>query len=273
MTVIINSSGAELISIKKEDKEYMWEGNPEFWGKHSPILFPIVGTLKNNTYHYNNKEYRLSRHGFARDHDFQVLETSKDKVVFSLSSSEETVKAYPFEFELRISYTLENNSLNIKYEVVNKGMSKMPFSIGGHPAFALPDNFETYSLKFENDESLTSYSLKDDLLSNETKTFRLEDKQIPLNYSLFGNDALIFKKLNSDKIQILENKKPYLEVSFKDFPNLGIWTKDKAPFLCIEPWFGYSDTLENSGDLFGKEGINILDSNETFTASFEIKIN
>lgn len=272
LTATINTKGAELISLKKDSKEFIWEGNPKFWGKHSPILFPIVGTLKNNSYNYNDKQYHLSRHGFARDNDFIVSEVTENKVAFSLSSSKETLENYPFDFELRVIYILDNDSLILRYEVLNKGESKMPFSIGGHPALALPNNFENYSLHFENDESITSYSLKEDLLSEETTTFELAENQLPLAYSLFANDALIIKKLASDKIQILENNVPKVEIQLGKFPNLGLWTKDKAPFLCIEPWYGYSDTVASTDNLFKKEGIIILNKKEAFETSFGIKI-
>lgn len=271
LTAQINPKGAELNSLKKDGKEYIWEGNPVFWGKHSPILFPIVGTLKNNSFSYDNKEYELSRHGFARDNDFIVSEVTDTNATFSFSSSEETLKVYPFQFELKIMYSLEEDLLKVKYVVINKNNHKMPFSIGGHPAFSLPKNFEDYSLEFEKEETLISYSLQDDLLSDKTETFKLNKKQLPLNYSLFEKDALIFKKLKSKSITILEDEKPLLKISFNDFPNLGIWTKNKAPFLCIEPWFGYSDTMESSGLIAEKEGIVLLGENKTFEAFFEIK--
>lgn len=272
LTAQINSKGAELNSLKKDGKEYIWQGNPEFWAKHSPILFPIVGTLKNNCFSYNNKEYALSRHGFARDNDFIVCEATERSAVFSFSSSEETLKAYPFQFELQLAYSLKEDTLEVKYIVINKNSHEMPFSIGGHPAFSLPNNFEDYSLEFEKQETLASYSLQNDLLSDKTETFELEQKELPLNYSLFEKDALILKKMESNSIKILESKKPLLEISFAAFPNLGIWTKNKAPFLCIEPWFGYSDTLESNGLILEKEGIVLLHENETFEASFEIKV-
>ncbi|TPD72132.1 aldose 1-epimerase family protein [Flavobacterium microcysteis] len=272
LTATINTKGAELISLKKNTIEYIWEGNPKFWDKHSPILFPIVGTLKNGEYNYADKQYGLSRHGFARDNDFHVDETFQNKAVFSFSSSEATAKQYPFDFELKVIYLLEEDNLTIHYEVTNNGASDMPFSIGGHPAFALTGNFENYSLFFENDESLISYSLENNLLSNRTTVLKLSDGKLPLNYSLFENDALIIKKLESKKIQILESNKPLLEVVLHDFPNLGIWTKNDAPFICLEPWFGYSDTLQSNGNLFEKEGIIILLPQKTFQASFNIKI-
>lgn len=273
LTAQINSLGAELFSLKNsKNKEYIWEGNPAFWGKHSPILFPIVGTLKNNSYHYNGIEYNLSRHGFAREMEFELIEKTENSVTFSLISSEETRKVYPFDFELQIIYTLDKSSLNIEYKVINKGKSQMPFSIGAHPAFSLPGNFENYSLEFEQDEPLEYHLLENDLISDKTKKLEVKNKILHLNYQLFENDALVFKSLQSKSLTILENSNPVLRVDFKDFPSLGIWTKSNAPFLCIEPWFGYSDTEENFGNLFEKEGIQILDKKEIFKSKFSIEI-
>jgi galactose mutarotase-like enzyme len=273
LTVEIKHFGAELISLKtNQNKEYIWEGNPEFWGKHSPILFPIVGTLKDNSFDYNGMEYHLSRHGFARDMEFELIEITDNSATFSIQSSEETLKVYPFEFELQLIYTLEENNLSIVYKVVNKGKNTMPFSIGAHPAFALPNQFENYTIAFEKEEPLEYYLLEDDLISNKTKTLDITNKKIPLTYELFENDALIFKTLQSNSLTILENENPILRIHFEDFPSLGIWTKMNAPFLCIEPWFGYSDTNENSGNLFEKEGIQILESNATFHSKFSIEI-
>ncbi|MFV5699225.1 aldose 1-epimerase family protein [Flavobacterium sp. ZT3R17] len=273
LTATINNFGAELCSLKNNfNKEYIWEGNPDFWGKHSPILFPIVGTLKNNSFDYDNKKYHLSRHGFAREMEFELIEKKENSATFSIQSSEETLKVYPFEFELQIIYTLESSNLCIAYKVINKGNSQIPFSIGAHPAFALPGNFENYSIQFEKEDPLQYYLLENDLISNKTKKLETQERQIPLTYPLFENDALIFKTLKSKSLTILENKKPFLKVNFEDFPSLGIWTKMDAPFLCIEPWFGYSDTGENSGNIFEKEGIQILNKNETFDSEFNIEI-
>ena len=273
LTAIINHLGAELISLRtKENKEYIWEGNPEFWGKHSPILFPIVGTLKNNYYLFNGVEYHLSRHGFARDLKFELIEIKDRSATFSIQSSEETLKTYPFKFELQICYSLDKNKLNIDYKVINKNDLIMPFSIGAHPAFALSGNFESYSIVFEQEETLEYYLLENDLVSNTTKKLEADSKRIPLNYELFNNDALIFKSIKSNSLTLLEKSKPMIKVCFEDFPNLGIWTKKNAPFLCIEPWFGYSDTEENSGTIFEKEGIQILEGNKTFNSKFSIEI-
>lgn len=280
-TVIKNSSltaeikhfGAELISLKtNQNKEYIWEGNPEFWGKHSPILFPIVGTLKNNSFYYNGNEYHLSRHGFARDMEFELIDSTENSATFAIQSSEETLKVYPFEFELHLIYTLQENNLSIEYKVFNKGKSTMPFSIGAHPAFALPKPFEDYHLCFEKEEEIITYQLDNDLISNKKTTLPLIQNSLNLNYALFENDALIIKKIQSNYITITDKNKPVLRIKFEDFPHLGIWTKNNAPFICIEPWLGYSDTIENSGDLFEKEGIQILKANETFECQFSIEI-
>jgi len=269
----VKYAGAELFSLTdNQNKEYIWEGNPDFWGKHSPVLFPIVGTLKNNTYTINEKEYQLSRHGFARDMEFQLINKTENSAVFSLQSNAETLKNYPFDFELQLIYTLRETTLDIEYKVINKSESQIPFSIGAHPAIALPKNFESYAFKFDKDEVLKYSLLENDLISNKTEILETYENLIPLHYKLFENDALVFKTLESNSLTILENSKPYIKVDFEDFPSLGIWTKDQAPFVCIEPWFGYSDTAENSGDLFEKEGILILNANQTFNSKFSIKI-
>ncbi|GAA3743572.1 aldose 1-epimerase family protein [Flavobacterium ginsengisoli] len=269
----INHAGAELFSIKdKQDNEYIWEGNPDFWGKHSPVLFPIVGTLKNNTYKINGKEYHLPRHGFARDMEFSLTEKTENKAIFSLRSSEETLEKYPFEFELQLIYTLKESALELEYKVINYGKEKMPFSIGAHPAIALPNNFEDYAFQFEKEENLKYYLLENDLISSKTKVLETKNNLVALNYELFKNDALIFKTLESKSLTILNNSKPYIKVDYKDFPSLGIWTKENAPFICIEPWLGYSDTEENTGALYEKEGILTLNTNKDFSAKFSITI-
>lgn len=268
----INSKGAELFSLKTNNQEYIWEGNPDFWGKHAPVLFPIVGTLKNNSYQINEKNYKLSRHGFARDMTFELIEKTENSATFSIQSSEETLKVYPFEFELQIQYLLEEKKLSTSYKVINKSQFQIPFSIGAHPAFALNGNFEDFEIQFEKDEPLAYSLLENDLISNQTKTLEKQNGVVPLNYKLFENDALIFKNLASKSLSILKNKTPLLKVDFQGFPHLGIWTKKDAPFLCIEPWYGYSDTNDSTGNLFEKEGIQLLDANEIFQSNFTIEI-
>nr|WP_314840037.1 aldose 1-epimerase family protein [uncultured Flavobacterium sp.] len=273
LTATINHRGAELISLKDNDqRDYIWNGNPEFWGKHSPVLFPIVGTLKNNSFHYENQEYHLSRHGFARDMDFELVENTAEKAVFLLSHNSETLKNYPFEFQLQLIYTLEETKLSISYDLFNVGTNTMPFSIGAHPAFALPESFESYEIEFDQNEALQYHVLENDLISNETKKLNTQDKKLPLDYTLFEHDALIFKTILSKQLTILEHKKPILKVDYNGFPNLGIWTKNAAPFICIEPWYGYSDVVNSTNDLFQKEGIQILESKSRFQSTFSIEI-
>jgi galactose mutarotase-like enzyme len=273
LTATINTFGAELISIKNNsNREYIWEGNPNYWGKHSPILFPIVGSLKNNNYIYNNSIYHLPRHGFARELDFEVKEKTDLEVVFSLKQTGATLEKYPFNFELQISYTLTNSVLKIGYKVINNNDFSMPFSIGAHPAFALPSDFKNYELLFEKSEKLIVSTLENDLISNATYILPMENNSLRLNYSLFENDALVFKTIASKSVTLAENNIPLLKVHYKDFPSLGIWTKSQAPFICIEPWIGYADTIENNGNIEDKEGIQILGVNQTFETNYLIEI-
>jgi galactose mutarotase-like enzyme len=269
----INLLGAELCSLENNHSiEYIWDAHPDFWGKRSPILFPIVGTLKNNSYQYDGKEYHLSRHGFARDMVFELIDKAENSATFSIQSSDNTKNKYPFDFELQINYTLSDNSLFIGYKVINKSTSQMPFSIGAHPAFALPGYFEDYSIEFEKEEPLLYNLLENDLISNKTKTLDNVDNRVGLNYTLFENDALIFKTLKSNYLTLIKNEKPMLRMHYNDFPHLGIWTKKNASFLCVEPWFGYSDSVESTGDIMNKEGIQILEPKSIFDAQFSIEI-
>ena len=264
--------GAELCTIKSQDKQYLWNGNPLFWGKHSPILFPIVGTLKNNKYHIDAIEFEMSRHGFARDFDFVLIEHQDFKVVFELKSNVVTLKIYPFQFVLHVIYEIIDSEIKVSFEVHNKNNFKMPFSIGGHPAFALTSYIENYELEFEIQETLTCFLLENDLLTANTYKIELQNKRLKLNYELFENDALIFKDLRSKKVTVIEKNRKLLQISFSDFKNLGIWTKKKAPFICIEPWLGYADLTTSKGDFLKKEGIQTINANTVYHCSYVISI-
>ena len=272
LTASFHSKGAELFSLKNNEKEFIWNGDPQFWGKHSPILFPIVGTLKDGTYNYENKNYSLSRHGFARDMEFEVMSKSESSIVFSLKSSSETLENYPFDFELQIKYELIANSLSVGYSVKNLSDNQMPFSIGAHPAFALKNDFKNYSLRFKNDEFLDYYLLENGLVSKLTNQIHLLNHQLQLDYNIFKYDALIIKSLASKSIEILENNVPFIKIIFEEFPNLGIWTVNNAGFICIEPWFGYSDVTTSNGNILEKEGINILEIDQNLTSTYSIEI-
>ena len=273
ITAQINSLGAELFSLKNNsDREYMWEGNSVFWGKHSPVLFPIVGTLKKNSYTFDGVEYKLPRHGFAREKEFVLIEKTESSATFSLKSTEETKTVFPLDFELQIQYSLIENTLNIEYKVINNNTFSMPFSIGAHPAFALNATFENYSLEFEKQEDLYYFLLEEGLISNQSNKILLDNRQLKLDYSLFEKDALVFKSLESNFVTILEKDIPKLRVHFEDFKNLGIWTIKDAPFLCIEPWLGYADTVDTSGNIIEKEGIQLLGSKKSFNCNFNIEL-
>ena len=268
----INALGAELIRLEKDSKNYIWSVDETYWNKTSPILFPIVGRLKNDTYSIDNKTYELPRHGFARNFEFQIVNQTESSVVFVLESNSETLKNYPFEFELRLEYELDENELKMKYSVENKSEATMPFSIGAHPAFAIENSFSDYSLKFNQTEEFISHELDNEQFSNSFRKINSENGQINLNYSLFEKDALVFKHLESNELTLLKKKEPVLSVQLEGFPYLGIWTKPNAPFLCIEPWCGLADNVNHNGNIFEKEGINLLHPQEFFSRTIKIKI-
>ena len=200
LTATINSLGAELISLVKNNKNYIWQVDELYWNKTSPILFPIVGRLKNDSYLFNGKKYQLPRHGFARNMEFTFDKKSDSQVIFELNETEETRLIYPFSFKLLMAYTLMENELVIEYFVRNQSDEVLPFSIGAHPAFALPGNFENYSLEFEKVEPLEYTLLENDLVSTQTETIATNSNSVPLTYKLFERDALIFKKLQSNSL-------------------------------------------------------------------------
>ena len=268
----INTFGAELILLKKENQNYIWTVDETYWNKTSPILFPIVGKLKNDSYSIKGRTYELPRHGFARNFEFKVEHLTESSVVFLLTENPETLKQYPFQFELRLQYELIENSLKISYSVLNKSQEIMPFSIGAHPAFAIEDSFSDYSLQFNEAEEFVSYELENEQFSNSFKKLNSENGQINLDYSLFEKDALVFKKLKSNEITLQHNNEFVLKMSFEGFPYLGIWTKPNAPFLCIEPWCGLADNINHNGDIFEKEGINLLQPQAIFSRTIKIEL-
>ena len=270
LVVAIQSKGAELCSMqsKANGREFLWQADPAHWPKHSPVLFPIVGKVKENAYSHSGKTYNLPRHGFAREMDFSLIELSESKAVFQLCSSAESKTVYPFDFDFQICYHLIKNELHTSYTVKNIGKETLYYNVGAHPAFALPLDFTNYNLVFPGDSTLTTFELDQELISNSTHQIHLENNSLPLSYSLFEKDALVFKQLDSKLVTLFENNKPLLQVSFADFPNLGIWTKPQAPFICIEPWLGYADTVDASGVLSEKEGIQLLAAQQQKSIQF-----
>ena len=268
----INTIGAELIRLEKDNQNYIWTVNETYWNKTSPILFPIVGRLKNDAYTIADKKYELPRHGFARNFEFQILNQTESSVVFVLESNSETLKNYPFEFKLQLEYELDGNELKMNYSVENRSEVTMPFSIGAHPAFAIEDSFSDYSLQFNEAEEFVSYELENEQFNNSFRKINSENGQINLNYSLFEKDALVFKHLKSNELILLNKNKPVLSVQFEGFPYLGIWTKPNAPFLCIEPWCGLADNVNHNGNIFEKEGIQLLGNEFNFQRKIVINL-
>lgn len=279
LKILVNPKGAELNSMidKTTDTEYMWNGDPAFWSKHSPVLFPIVGTLKNDTYKYNGHWYKLSRHGFARDMVFDLVEKKSNNIRFSIQSNKETLEKFPFEFELQINYSLIEKTLQVNYLVKNKTNSSMYFSIGGHPAFALPidnhTNYEDYALVFEKEEKAGRWPIsKEGLIELEPVPF-LNGNNLPLSKKLFEKDALVFKHLKSSYVKLQSKKTGKgFRFDFKDFTYLGIWAAKNANFICIEPWCGIADSVDSDQDFTLKEGIICLPKDEIFSRSWSVSL-
>ena len=272
LSATINTVGAELLSLVKNSKNYIWQVDETYWNKTSPVLFPIVGRLKNDSYEYDGKSYHLPRHGFARNMAFSFDKKSDAQVVFELYQTEETKTNYPFDFKLLLAYTLMDNELVIEYFIRNQSDEVLPFSIGAHPAFAISENFENYSLQFNKDDVFETHHLENESFNGNTTLVETENNTISLNYMLFEKDALVFKQLKSNEV-ILKNKdKAVLKVNYDHFPYLGIWTKPNAPFLCLEPWCGLADSIHHNGNLEDKEGINHLPAGEDFLRALRIEI-
>jgi galactose mutarotase-like enzyme len=273
-----STKGAELQSLKSKisNTEYIWSGDPKFWAKHSPILFPIVGALKENKYVYKEHSYELPRHGFARDHEFEVEPVNAKEVVFSLQQSEETLAVYPFAFSLSLRYTLSEEGLTCSYEVHNPADQELLFSIGGHPAFATPVNgiaYTDYQLTFNADSELDYYKVVDNLISNELVVLPLQNQKLSLQHELFYNDALVFKSLKSDKITLSNTSNAAgLEFSFEGFPYFGIWAAKDADFICLEPWCGLADGVDHDQQLQNKEGIISLAAKQSWQREWTVKI-
>ncbi|MFY0255049.1 aldose 1-epimerase family protein [Chitinophaga sp. 30R24] len=278
LTVEVNPQGAELQSIVRKDNnlEYLWSGDPAFWGKKSPVLFPIVGGLKNNTYRYQGQDYTLGRHGFAREQLFTVVAQAKDHVSFRLSDNETTRKVYPFHFDFTIQYLLQDDQLQVTYQVLNRDEKELLFSVGAHPAFKVPlvagTAYEDYYLYFNKTENAGKWPLSPEGQVLQVPQPLLEHTQeLPLKKSLFYEDALVFKHLASTAISIRSNRTPHgLTLAYEGFPYMGIWAAKEADFVCIEPWCGIADSVAATGALEEKEGINRLAPGETFEKTWTV---
>jgi galactose mutarotase-like enzyme len=280
LLVELKTAGAELTRVysKETELEYLWNGDASFWGRHAPVLFPIVGQVKNKTYVVEGSEYHLSQHGFARDCEFVIVNQEKDEVSFEVSYSEETLAIFPFKFTLQVSYRLVGNQLIVNYQVVNKDEKEILFSLGGHPAFNCPlvdgTSFEDYYLQFQEQETVNQLHLNTSTgLRNGNEEQVKIGKRIDLNYDLFDNDALIYEGLKSSEVSLLSTKHKHgLTFGFADWRYLAFWTKEKsAPFVCLEPWCGITDADDSKGDFSNKLAVEKLGVEKRFTIDYSVK--
>lgn len=272
--------GAELCELFHFGNQlnYLWKGDPAFWGKTSPVLFPIVGSLRNNEYCWQNKTYSLPRHGFARELPFQLIQQSDHTLLFQLVHSNATLQVYPFPFKLSILYQIDNSRLTVRYQVENPANNPMYFSIGAHPAFALPLEsslaFTDYYLEFSTPENAPIYPLTENaLIANNPRPFFQNTQQLSLHPELFYRDALVFKNLQSNQITLAATTgKAALQFNFPNTPYFGIWSAKNAPFICLEPWHGIADTESATGNLEEKEGIQTLLPGEIFASEWSVSL-
>jgi len=267
LRIELSHKGAELQSIKYNETKYLWQGNPMFWKRRSPVLFPIVGRLLDNEYVYKGKTYQLNQHGFARDQEFSMIESSKTHALYVLTESKESLEKFPFDFSLYIGYELIENTIKVTWKVVNASDEEMYFQIGAHPAF----NFLNGSV-IEINKKTNQYQLNNTPYVHDVTT-DLEIEEIVVDDTTFQQDAIIYD--NIDKIVLRDSLKA-VELHCKDFPFIGLWTMVKdnknAPFICLEPWHGIADCVFHDKDLTKKKGIKVLQSKETFEAKYTITL-
>ncbi len=280
LIVTVSPQGAELQSIRHKHTglEYMWSGDPAFWGKKSPVLFPFVGGLRNNRFSYQGKQYTMGRHGFARDKEFAVAETGASHLHFLLTQDDESLSRYPFAFDFFITYRLLHSRITVSYDVTNTGDTALWFSVGAHPAFRVPlvegTAFTDHYLQFSEKEDAGIWPLSPDgLIEKKAVPFFKHSDTIPLTKNLFAGDALVFKDLQSNSVSIRNQQNPHgLTVGYEQFPYMGIWSTKNADFICIEPWCGIADSVDAVGEISMKEGIHSLKPGGSFTRSWYIEL-
>ena len=276
LSVTVSEKGAELQSIQYNSLEYLWQAEAS-WPKHAPVLFPIVGELKDGKYIFENKEYKMPRHGFARDKIFKAFRTSGTSVIFTLTSDESTLTVYPFSFVFKVEYRVEATRLLCTYIVENADKKMMYFSVGGHPAFNVPLQsnlrYADYSLKFNNDNTLNRHLLHNGLTGDDTETILLHNNELQLQPSLFYDDAIVLKHTGSNEVELLTSKDEHgLKFAFDGFSYFGIWAAKDAPFVCLEPWCGIADHIHHDYQLINKEGINKLGVGESWQRTWNTEV-
>ena len=282
LTVQIAEHGAELQSIKKDGKEYLWQGDAKFWGRRSPVLFPIVGRVWNNKYRHAGNTYEIGQHGFARDMNFKQTYKEDKGAVYWLESTPDTLGKFPFPFRLLVGYLLEENKITVKWRVENLGAMDMYFQIGAHPAFYFP-KFDAAT----KDRGFFVFDRKSDLeyimpiekgcVSPERHVLKLNKEGLmPIDIHTFDCDTYIFDNKQLKKITLLDKKKkPHISLEFNS-PLVALWSPTKThpdcPFVCIEPWYGRCDSVGYSGELKDREWIQKLEPKETFDVEYKIII-
>lgn len=282
LTIQIAEHGAELSSIvaNASGKEYLWQADPAFWKRHSPVLFPIVGSVWNKEYRNDGEVYPLSQHGFARDMDFALVSETANEIYFSLEHTTQTLRVYPFPFFLEIGYRLTDNRIEVLWKVKNTGDETMHFQIGAHPAFYYPNYVEDQPdrgyFKFDVARGLEYRALSDKgCVGDEIRPVPLDaDGYLPLNIHTFDIDTFIIENSQVKRVDLLDvEKKPYLSLSFTA-PLVGLWSPPtkNAPFVCIEPWYGRCDRVNYEGEFKDRDWVQHLAPGETFDASYVIEI-
>ena len=274
LKIKVNNLGAELTSIEFNGKEKLHDGKT-FWDRQAPILFPTVGRLRDNKTIIEEKECEIPQHGFTKDMNFETIEKNDIKEIYELKSNKETLKKYPFEFILNVEYEILEDTLKTKIKVVNTDEKKMVFGLGGHPGFKLDMPQEEYYFELETEEQKVEFmEVEGNYISNKpAKNILKENKIIEITKESFLNDAIMMKRLKSNKITLKQkkDKKTILEFNFKDFPILAIWSLPNAPYICLEPWFNYADRVKETGYFKDKEGIITLNPKEEFNCEFSVK--
>ena len=271
ITVKIAKRGAEIKSIDSFGKEYMWSADPKIWGKSAPIMFPICGGLKEGRYELFGKSYSMSKHGFARNSDFDVEKIEKDKVTLVLHDSEETRAIYPFKFNFRVSFAISDESLSVTYDVENLSDTPMYASFGAHEGYACPEGIEKYEVIMPEKETLYASGLNGELVTDYYKLMCENGNKIPLREVDFFIDAVVFRNIKNKSVT-LKNKENGrgVRVDFPEFDNLVLWHKYNSPYLCIEPWCGLPDVSGSSFDFTEKDGIKKIDVGERLSRTHVI---
>ncbi len=279
LSITVKDSGSELCSIFSENIEYLWQADPEYWNRHAPILFPIVGKLKENFYLHEGEKFELGQHGFARDKPFRLINQTEDTLIFEMHSDNASREIYPFEFLLQIGYQLTDKQIKISWVVKNEGHKPMYFSIGGHPGFNIPlsgdGSKNGYILDFGEKITADTYLLnKNGEVSFNTAPVLRNQQELIITEDLFSRGALIFKNTGISYVALADpNGNRLAGLHFEDYPYLGIWSpSDEAPFVCIEPWYGIADNERTNQILRDKEGIIELSPNGLFETSYSIEI-